>query len=702
MLDIAVDIGGTFTDVVAVRDGRQVFATKVPSTPADLAIGVLQGIDRVLAIAANAPGDVRRFVHGSTVATNAVIERKGATTALLATAGFEDVLEIGRLKRTRMYDLFMDQETPTFIAPRRRRFGIRERIDSRGTVITPLDEQQVVEAVRQAVDTYAVQSIAVCYLFSFLNPSHEARTRDLIREVAPGVAVSLSSEVHPVLREYERTVVTAFDAYVRPVIEQYLRILKTRLAALGVRARVQVMQSRGGVSSVRNALDRPVTTLLSGPAGGVVGGKFEAARSGYRNLVSLDMGGTSCDVAVVLEGRPLTTTESRFETFPLSIPMVDVNSIGAGGGSIVWLDRVNSLRVGPQSAGSDPGPACYGRGGKRPTVTDASLLLGYLNQTYFAGGELRLDPEAASLALGPLASELRMDVRDLALGVHRVTNARMADQLRLMSVRRGLDPRTFPLVVFGGAGPVHGGLLASALGMPAVLVPSKPGVLSAFGLLVSAIEHDQSRSFVQEVTRMDAAELEQALAELQAIGSRKMAAEDVPLERVNVLRTVDMRYMGQSYELEVPVPSTVNSSTPEVLTKLFHAAHERIYGHFAPESPVEVVNVRTVHSYAPDSPSVAVASRTGVRRELERKGDRIAIFPEFPRGTLTPVYERSALNVGDVLVGPAIVEQPDTTTVVYPNHTCTVDAVENLIISARKGAFVPAAPARETKNVRAG
>jgi N-methylhydantoinase A len=360
MLEIAIDIGGTFTDIVCWQDQQRLCLAKVPTTPHDLVQGVQQGVARVLALAGQPATAVERFIHSTTIATNAILEQKGAITGVLMTAGFEDVLEIGRQKRSQMYNLFLDPETPSFLAPRRQRVGIRERLDAQGNILQPLDEPQVVQAVATLQQLYGVQSVAVCYLFSFINAAHELRTRELIVKNFPDLTVSLSSEIDPVFREYERVCVTAFDAYVRPTVAVYMQCLAEALSAMGIRATLQVMQSRGGLTSVQTTIERPVTMLLSGPASGVIGGRFAGEQSHLRDLITLDIGGTSCDVALVREGKPLLSREGRIARYPLRIPMVDVSTVGAGGGSLAWLDRSGGLHVGPQSAGAEPGPACYG------------------------------------------------------------------------------------------------------------------------------------------------------------------------------------------------------------------------------------------------------------------------------------------------------------------------------------------------------
>ncbi len=677
-MQIGVDIGGTFTDIVALgRDGRLAL-TKVPTTPKDLLQGTAAAMRQVLALAEAGPAAVERFIHGTTVATNAVLEQKGAVTAVLTTEGFEDVLEMGRQKRSRMYDLDMDPETPTFLAPRRRRVGIRERLDARGQVLVALDELQVRTEVARLRDS-GVQALAVCYLFSFVNPAHERRTREICREVAPDLSVSVSSEADPTFREYERLCVTAFDAYLGPVVQRYLAGLAETLRGLGVGAVPQIMRSRGGIVSAAVAARQPVTLFLSGPAGGVVGARFAAERSGVRDFVSLDMGGTSNDVAVVQGGAPLIASEGRIGTYPVRTPMVDINTIGAGGGSIAWLDGAGGLRVGPASAGAEPGPACYGRGGDQATVTDASLLLGYLNPRSFAGRSVTLDVKAAEVTVGAIASRLGLDVTATAAGIHRVVNARMADQIRLMTIKRGYDPRQFTLVVLGGAGPLHGAELAEEIGMPDVLVPEAPGVLAAFGLLTAAIEHHHARTLQGQVGAIDLAAVNACLASLDELGRARMRDEVVPSGEVRVAYAADMRYVGQAYELDVPISVPIAPDSLPAIVEAFHAAHERVYGYARRSQTVEFINFRATHTYPLPPPVLrAPASATGSLSDAQ-VGERRAYFAPTGFAT-TAVFARARLPAGARLNGPAIVEQPDTTTVIPPGHAAIVEASGNLRI----------------------
>src|SRR5947207_4791606 len=673
-VQIGVDIGGTFTDIVALDRGGRLALTKVPSTPKDLLDGIAAAVTNVLALAGGTPRDVERFIHGTTIATNAILEQKGAVTAVLTTEGFEDVLELGRMKRSRMYDLQMDPEVPTFLAPRRRRLGIRERLDARGRVLVPLDESGVRAAVTR-LHAQGVQAIAVCYLFSFVNPAHERRTRAIIAEVAPEISVSLSSDVDPTFREYERLCVTAFDAYLGPVVKRYLTGLADTLRGLGVPAVPLIMRSRGGIVSAALAAQQPVTLFLSGPAAGVIGAGFAAERSGVRDFVSLDMGGTSNDVAVVRDGKPLLASEGSIGPYPVRTPMVDVNTIGAGGGSIAWIDAAGGLRVGPRSAGAEPGPVCYGRGGEDATVTDASVVLGYLNPARFAGGALPLDVGAAERAVAAIARRLGVDTVSAAAGIHRVINARMADQIRLVTIKRGYDPRQFSLVVLGGAGPVHGAALAAEMGMAEVLVPEPPGVPAAFGLLAAAIEHHHARTLQARTDLADLGAINRCLAELDAAGRGRMREEGVPAEEVRVTYAADTRYMGQAYELEVPIAAPVTADAVPGIVATFHAVHERVYGYARTQQPVEFVNFRAVHTFPLPRPVVAPAARAHGTLDEARIGDRRAYFGAF---VPTAIYERARLPLGARLTGPAIVEQTDTTTVIPPGVTALVDEAGNL------------------------
>lgn len=675
-LEIAVDIGGTFTDLVG-RSGPETFAAKVPSRPGDLAGSVADGIAALLQIAGRDASAVRRFIHSTTVATNAVLERKGAVVGLLATDGFEDVLEIGRQKRSRMYELFLQPETPTFLAPGRRRVGIPERIDGEGRVLQPLDEALVIEAASRLVDEEGVEVIAICFLFSFVNPAHERRARELIKAHFPKLAVSLSSEVDPVFREYERTCATAFDAYVRPVVHGYLETLGQRLRTFGVSAPVEMMQSRGGIASATRALERPIATLLCGPAAGAVGGSVVGRSAGFDDLITLDIGGTSTDVSVVRKGVPTISRGGRIAGYPLRVPMVDVHAIGAGGGSIAHIDAGGALKVGPESAGAEPGPICYGRGGESVTVTDASLLLGYLHPDWFAA-DLALDRPAAEVAMQALARSLGLTPLQAALGVHTVVNAAMADAIRTLTVRRGLDPRDFVLILLGGAGPVHGGAVASELSVPTLVVPPRPGVLAAEGLLYARTEAEAYRTFTLAAASAEASRMRRHFDELTAQVRAHIADDGIEPGRAEILLSADMRYQGQSYDIEVPIAATLDERAIERAVDGFRARYRQLYGHGSLEDAVEFVNLRAVAAVPPAETTTPACSPP---RGEALIGRQPACFDVASGMIETPVYRRDALAPGTRLSGPAIIVQRDTTTVLRPRHGCTVDAQGNLIIA---------------------
>jgi len=677
---IAVDIGGTFTDVVAVDSRSGAYHTaKVPTTPQSLVEGVRLGTLAALDRASARPDEVERFVHGTTIGTNAILERRGATTAVLATEGFEDSLEIGRLKRTKMYDVFMDAETPVFLAPRRRRRGIPGRIAGDGSVVTPLDENAVREVVRELRDEEGATAFAVSLLFSFRNSDHERRVRELIQDFDASISVSLSSEIDPMFREYERTVVTAFDAYIRPVIQQYVENLRQELRRTGVQAPLQIMQSRGGITSAELVTERPISVLLSGPAAGVIGGRYAGELSGFGDLITIDVGGTSADISLISAGKPLVTNEGMIDTFPLRVPMVDVATIGAGGGSVAWVDPAANFRVGPRSAGADPGPVCYGRGGTEPTVTDASLLLGYLDPEFFAGGTLSLDPEAAARALDRFGDRLGLSGIQAAAGIHRVINSKMADAIRLVSIKRGYDAREFALVLLGGAGPVHGGRLAAELSITRMIVPAVPGVLSALGLLVASVEHDHAATVFGRLDRISPVELEEVYLGLEGIVAERMRADMVPDGEARTQRSGDTRYVGQGYTLEVPMETPVSAGSIAAHRDAFHAAHGRVYGHSNREAPVELVNARVVQSWSLPGLRLGYAATSGEQRAVR---SRRAYFEELGGFSEVPVYRRDTLTAGKAIEGPAIVEQPDTTLVVYPGHCAEPDGAGNIVVTA--------------------
>ncbi len=666
---LGVDVGGTFTDFLLWEDGR-LFVYKRPSTPDDPSRAVLAGLAEAGADgAAWRPDEV---VHGSTVATNAVLERKGARTALITTEGFRDVLEIGRQTRPNLYDLEPRRSPP--LVPQRLRLEARERLDYRGEVLQRLSKREAVKLVRSLRDR-GVKSLAVCFLFSFLNPRHEELVRDAARSA--GLACSASIDVLPEHREYERTSTTVLNAYIGPVVERYLTRLAEGLGHAGVR-NLRIMQSNGGSASAAAAGATAVRTVLSGPAGGVAGAFASAKSAGVKRAITLDMGGTSTDVCL-LDGAVPFTSESSIDGLPLRIPTVDVHTVGAGGGSIATIDAGGALRVGPESAGADPGPACYGAG-DLPTVTDANLLLGRLRPDAFLGGRMTLSPSAARRALRPVARNFSGDLEGAAASVLEVANANMARALRVISVERGHDPRRFTLVAFGGAGPLHACDLAEALAIPRVLVPPFPGVLSAFGMAASPITTDHVQALLAPVEDDGAFthRLGRAFAMLESQARRSLRSQFGRSSAPVMRRSLDLRYAGQSYELTIPVSARADGCDPARFLAAFHRAHGRRYGHADAERAVEVVAVR-LRAELPGAPvRLARLARGDGDPRLGRVGREAVWFGGRPRATW--LYDRSRLRGGDRLRGPALVLQLDATTAIPPGWQGRVDDTGNLLL----------------------
>jgi N-methylhydantoinase A len=655
---LGVDVGGTFTDLVALVDGGLV-ATKVPTTPRDQARGVLHAL-QVARLDADA---LASFTHGSTVATNALLERRGARTALVTTEGFRDVIEIGRQNRPALYDLARDR--PAVLVPRELRFTVRERMGPDGVLI-PLDEGSVhtaVEACRQA----GVEAVAVCLLFGFLHPEHEQKVGEALRQALPGVQVSLSSEVLPEFREYERCSTTVCNSYLTPRLAAYLRRLADQVGALGLPSPL-VMQSSGGAAEIETAAAHAATCILSGPAGGVVGAAWVAGLSGFHDLLTFDMGGTSTDVAPVLGGTVQTTTESVVAGVPIKLPMVDVHSVSAGGGSIAWVDAGGALRVGPHSAGADPGPAAYGRGGEEPTVTDANLFLGSLPDGAELGGEVRLDRGQAAAALLRVGDRAGLDVEETARGIVGVADAEMLRALRVISVERGLDPRELTLVAFGGAGGLHACALAEELGIGRILVPLAAGVLSALGLAISDVRRDHVRPLLAELEAVDPAEVAACFAELER-HAREQLVDD---PRLSITRLADARYQGQSFEL------TVSAEDLEGLAGRFHVEHQRRYGYRMEGEVIELVNLRLIATVPRDRPDL-YEKRS---RQEATAGRRRANFDgEWQE---VNVYQRADLGAGSKLQGPAVVEFAESTLVIRPGWQATVDEVGTLNLERQR------------------
>jgi N-methylhydantoinase A len=663
MTRVGVDVGGTFTDLVAVSEG-ELRAEKVPSAPEAPEDGV---VDALRASDAG-PATLNYLGHGTTVATNAVLEGEWAETGLLTTEGFRDVLEIGRQDRPDVYDF--DAEKPDPVVPRDRRIEIPGRLDERGQELTPLDEDAVREAATDLRET-GVESVAVCLLFAFEDDAHERRAGEILRTELD-CPVSLSARVLPEIREYERSLATALNAALAPIVDRYLRRLEERLADLGVGAPLSVMQSSGATFTAEDARERPVNTLLSGPAAGVRGAAFVAERAGFGDLLTMDMGGTSCDVSLVTGGDPEISTETAVGDYPVGVPAVDLHTVGSGGGSVAWIDAGGALQVGPRSAGADPGPVCYGRGGERPTVTDAHALLGRIDPGRFLD-----DPAPESrvrAAFDPLTDAVGGSAEAAARGVLAVANATMERALRVVSVERGRDPRNFTLVAFGGAGPLHAPALAADLGVPRVLVPRAAGVLSALGLLAGDVVYDRSTSMVRAWAEVDPENLECAFADLEAEGRDRLAAADVPPERRCFERRADLRYRGQSFDLAVGVEDPPDLAA---VAARFHERHRERYGYADPGEPLELVTLRVRARGAVDPPNLAAAAEGG------SIGDAVVETREagFGDGVReTPVYDRSALPAGAAFDGPAVVAGAESTVAVPPDQRAEVDRDGNLLL----------------------
>lgn len=695
---IGVDTGGTFTDCVVLANG-QVKILKVFSTPTDASTAIVEGVLQLAAeeIAASshrnkhqgrrgkkAAPSVLDVIHGTTVGTNSLLERRGARVALITTAGFEDLLEIGRQARPRLYDLNVQREPP--LAPRELRFGVKERIAADGKILLPVADMEIRRVLRRVKESGA-DSLAVCFLFSFANPAHERRVAAALKSL--GLPLSLSHEILPEFREFERLSTVVINAYLAPRMSTYLHNLEQRMRAGGTRhyaplrpGRIYVMQSNGGISTAARAGQQPVRTLLSGPAGGVVASAWLARQIGLARAISFDMGGTSTDVCL-LDGPPQTTHETSLAGLPVAVPVLDVHSVGAGGGSLARIDAGGALRVGPESAGASPGPICYGRGGSGLTVTDANLALGRLDPEYFLGGTFRLDAQAAERGFeeflaGPARHAGFASAVKLAAGIVAVSNATMEKALRVISVERGYDPRDFSLICYGGAGGLHAADLARALGLPAVIIPQNPGAFSALGILLSDVVRDVSQSVLlpvpaggQSPLRDLLRQLDRGFEHLSRAALAELRREGFAAHLARVTRRLDLRYQGQSYELSVPFNSRFRES--------FHREHAKAYGYAYPERPLEIVNLR-LRLVIPTPKSRWRTHKSGPARQSREA--LIKTQPVWFESKLHPtgIYERERLAPGATLRGPAVIVEYSATTAVPPDFACKVDEHLNLVL----------------------
>ncbi len=686
-----VDIGGTFTDLILVNDTTgEMTVGKVLTTPHDPSSAVAAVLSEAMSRAGAPPSAVRHVIHGTTLVTNAVIERKGARTALLTTRGYRDAYEIAREHRYDLYDLFLEMPTP--LVPRYLRLEVDERVYADGSVGKAPDAEAVARLVAELRDK-DIEAIAVCFLHSYANPDHERLVGDIIREIAPEIRVSLSSDVVPEIREYERTSTTVVNVYVQGLVEDYLAELVQRLEQLGIGGELLLMLSSGGISTVETATRFPLRLLESGPAGGALASAYFGQLADVTNLMAFDMGGTTAKLCVIEDGKPLTSTEFevdrkyRFKAgsgLPVKTPVVELIEIGAGGGSIARVDSLGLLKVGPDSAGADPGPVCYGRGGTQPTVTDADLLLGYLDPDFFLGGRLRLDRDAAERAIATrVGAPLEMSTVRAAWGIHQLVNEGMASAARVHAIERGKDPRSLPLFGFGGAGPGHGFGVARVLHSPRLIVPFGAGVTSAFGFLTAPLAFDFVRSFVAQLDVLPVDQWQHVntiLDEMTTQGEAILARSGVSETEREYLRQADVRYVGQGHEIRVelpPGPLGPHSLAP--MRETFEAVYRSLFGRTGPDVALEAVSWRVIASGP--RPSVKLSAPAASTAADARKGERLVYFPEWQEHRHVPVYDRYVLAPGTSFDGPAIVEERESTTVIGPGARVDVDATRNLSVT---------------------
>ena len=672
---VSVDIGGTFTDFVFYDTlTEEQKEGKTLTTPDNLADSVIKGLN--LEIADYSQIDF--FVHGTTVGLNSLLQRKGSKVALITTKGFRDVYEIARGNRKEMYNLHFRKTKP--LLKRSDVFEIDERILYDGSVEKHLQKDSVVDVAKK-VQERGYESIAVCLINAYKNPAHEVETEKILKDIIDK-PISLSHQIAREWREYERTSTTVINAYIAPTVKKYLNTLERRMLNNGFADTIHIMQSGGGVIASSVAKDTPIQTILSGPVGGAVANKYLSETLGHKNLIGVDMGGTSYDVSMIINGRPDVSTETVFEGFPILTPMVNIYTIGAGGGSIAWIEG-GGLRVGPSSAGAKPGPACYGRGGTEPTITDANVVLGRIDVDGFLGGSMKLDQDAAVKAVQKIADRINLNVTETAEGICKVADAKMADAIRQLTVRKGIDPREFVLIAFGGAGPMHACLTAEELGITTILVPELPGVLSAWGMQQSDLRMDTVRTMKKNILDVSAEEVNESYESMVAEISPLLLQQNITEEQNEYQRVADVRYLGQEYTVLVPFkPGKIVKDSLRELTETFYDLHQQIYGHSNQVEPVEIVNLRLV--------GIGKLEKTPKHKSETRYTDKPAVRKVtkaifYGREWETNIYKRADLKTGQVVNGPSIIEEKTATTVVPPNYQVTVDPYGNLLITKYRG-----------------
>jgi N-methylhydantoinase A len=693
MIRIGVDVGGTFTDIVLERSGnggdQQVVVTKVPSTPHDQSEGVVQGILKICKIAEVEPGAIDAVFHGTTVATNMVIERDGAKVGMLTTRGFRDILHMARHKRPHNFSLQFDlpwQSKP--LVRRRDRISITERImPPDGTVEVPL----ALDEVKQAAELFAkrgMDAVIVAFLFSFLNNEHEQRAKEIVKAALPNAFVSCSSDVVNTIREYERFSSAAMNAYIGPKTSAYLRSLENRLRSNGIKAMVRIMQSNGGISTIENSSELPIGLLLSGPAGGVIGGRWTGENCQKQNVITIDIGGTSADISVIEEGelRIKNPRDTEVAGLPVLVPMIDIDAIGAGGGSIAYIDPGGAFRVGPRSAGAVPGPACYGKGGEEPTVTDAQVVLGRMDPEHFLGGDLTIDASQSEKAIRKhIAEPMKMTVEQAALGILKIVNNNMALAINANSVAKGVDPRNFSLMGFGGAGPLHSVSLAEAIFAKDVIVPVQPGITAATGLLVTDLQYEYTQStliVLDKASPEDFARVNEVLSALTARANQQLEADGIPVSQRRFRQVAECRYVGQGFELRAEIPNgPLTKESAAVVVENFFQAHKQVYGHAFRDQSTEMVTLRVIATVAVETlrlPKLAHGGRKNPEEALMYR--RRTVF-DNGQAVETPRYQRERLLALDTVEGPALIIQHNSTTVVPPGYTASVLHYGDMLIT---------------------
>jgi len=674
---IGVDTGGTFTDVALISEETgETFITKVPSTPENSSIGVLNGLKQIVQETGIKFQDLNFFIHGSTVATNTLLERKGAKTILLTTKGFKDILQIGRQTRPKLYDLRARNSEP--LISRNMRWEINERTNAKGEIIEHVDEEEVI-SIAKKLKQMKVEAVAISFLNSFINPKNEINVKEILKIHAPNILVTVSSNVLPEIKEYERTSTVGVNAYVMPKMDFYLKYLKKSLSQLNISSDLYIMQSNGGVINTETAVSNPVRTMLSGPAGGVIAGTNIAKETGCMNMITIDMGGTSLDTALINDGTPQFTTSSEIEDYPIHVPMVEMHTIGSGGGSIAWIDSGGALRVGPSSAGANPGPVCYGKGGTEPTVSDANAILGRINPESILGGRMEIDIHSArKVVKKKIADPLGISIEEAAEGILKVINANVVKGIRVVSVEKGHDTRDFTLLAFGGAGPLHAGDVAKELGCKNIIIPPNPGVICSVGMLMADVRHDFVQSFIANLSNVRLENINQIVSNLYDKGYRELKNEGFSQEKTRFITSLDLRYKNQAYELNVELESIyITDKIIEKAIDQFHSNHSKIYGFNRMEEELEIVNIRLI----------ALGLIDKLKKEMNEEYQAKQISPKEYRKVFfegrffdTPIYEREYVCIGSNIEGPAIIEQLDSTVVIHPNQIAVVDSYNNLSI----------------------